>query len=158
VRKFEVYVETSVWGAVADVEPAISRENAARLLADTARFAFFISPLVLYEISEARTEIYEKVMAVVGRVAPALLTVTAEVQSLADAYISRRVFPRRYEADAVHVACASVYGIPYLVSYNFRHIVRPSTRSLIRAANNILGYTAPELLSPEELWGEAGDS
>ncbi len=157
MRKFEVYVETSVWGAAANVEPAYYRAESDRLLRNKGKFNFFVSGAVLDEIEAAPAAVRETVNAVLDTAAPTVLENNAEVVALASAYVERGVFSRRYLSDALHVACASFYGIPYVVSYNFRHIVRPRTRNLIKPVNTVLGYNTPELLSPEELLAEAGD-
>jgi predicted nucleic acid-binding protein len=157
VRKFEVYVETSVWGAAADVDPAYYRRESARLLAKGDKFVFYVSTLVLDEIEAAAPGVKETVNSILEGAAVTALENNEEVVTLARAYVDRGAFPRRYVNDAIHVACASVFGVPYLVSYNFRHIVRPSTRNLVKAVNTILGYNTPELLSPEELLAEAGE-
>jgi predicted nucleic acid-binding protein len=151
VRKAEVYVETSVWGAAANVEPASYRVAAQRLLDRTDDFSFFISQTVLREVAVASPAIRETVEGLIERVKPVPLVITDEVLSLAEEYLSRGLFTPGYRNDAVHVALASAYAVDYLASYNFRHIVAVSRRRLIQATNVILGYKSPEIVSPEEL-------
>jgi predicted nucleic acid-binding protein len=151
VRKAEVYVETSVWGAAADVEPASYRAAAQRLLSRTGDFSFFISQTVLREVGEAPPSIRNVVERLIKKVNPVPLVINDEVFSLAEEYVKRGLFAPRYRNDAVHVALASSYAVDYLVSYNFRHIVAVSRRRLIQATNVILGYESPEIVSPEEL-------
>ncbi len=144
-------METSVWGAAANVEPAYYHEAAEKLLGRTGDFNFFITNVVVREVAAAAPVVKETIKLLLDRVSPAELEVTTEVLTLVEEYIKRDVFPRRFEADAVHVAAASFYGVDYLVSYNFRHIVRVGRRELIRATNAILGVRTPEIISPEEL-------
>ena len=80
-----------------------------------------------------------------------MLEPTPEVEHLADEYVRRDVIPARFRNDAVHVAYATFYAKDFLVSYNFKHIVGVRRRNLIRAANIVLGYATPEIVSPEEL-------
>lgn len=151
MRKAEVYVETSVWGAAADVEPASYRVAAQRLFDRTDDFSFFISQTVLREVGEAPTAVRDIVETLIARVNPVPLVITDEVLSLAEEYLSRGLFTPAYRNDAVHVALASSYAVDYLASYNFRHIVAVSRRRLIQATNVILGHKSPEIVSPEEL-------
>jgi predicted nucleic acid-binding protein len=157
VRKFDVYVETSVWGAAADVEPAYYRKAADKLLARAGDFDFYVTDVVLAEVAAAAPAVRKGVEEVIKRASPSELEITADVAFLAGEYIKRGVFPARYEADALHVAAACHYAMDYLVSYNFRHIVRVSRRELIKSANAILGVATPQIISPEELaeeeWG-----
>ena len=151
MRKAEVYVETSVWGATAETDPAQFRRAAERLLATAAEYAFFISPVVLEEIEKAPPAIRNVVGQAVTRATPSVLEPAAEIESLADEYVGRDVVPARFRNDALHVAYATFYAKDFLVSYNFKHIVGVRRRNLIRAANVVLGYATPEIVSPEEL-------
>jgi hypothetical protein len=55
---------------------------------------------------------------------------TAEVEELAQAYLTQKVVPLDYDDDARHVAISTVARIGYLVSWNFRHLanVAPGIR------------------------------
>jgi predicted nucleic acid-binding protein len=151
MRKRKVYVETSVWGAVFDAEPAYYREAARKLLSRADDFEFYISPVVGREITNAPREIRERLRGVITDVDPLPLDETEEIIALTAEYVSRGIFPAKYRNDALHVAFASYYALEFLVSYNFRHIVRVSRRELVRAANTVLGFHTPIILSPEEL-------
>ncbi len=47
---------------------------------------------------------------------------TDEVAILAEGYIARGIFHRKYIGDALHVALASFHKIDYLVTWNFGHL------------------------------------
>lgn len=47
-----------------------------------------------------------------------------KIKSLAKAYIKEGIFPEKYFDDALHVGICSFYNIPYLVSWNFEHLVK----------------------------------
>ena len=151
MRKAEVYVETSVWGAAANVEPAYFRLAAERLFATAAEYEFFVSPVVLEEIEKAPPNVRDVITSLLMKTAPGLLEPTSEIEYLAGEYVRREVIPAKYRNDAIHVAYATFYAKDFLVSYNFKHIVGVRRRNLIRAANVVLGYATPEIVSPEEL-------
>ena len=141
MRKRKVYVETSVWGAVFDAEPAYYREAARKLLSRADDFEFYISPVVGREITNAPPEIRERLRGVIADINPFPLDETEEIITLTAEYVSRGIFPAKYRNDALHVAFASYYALDFLVSYNFRHIVRVSRRELVRAASvRLLSY------------------
>lgn len=80
-----------------------------------------------------------------------VLQMTAEADSLAREYVARGVFPERYLDDAMHVALASVNGIGYLLSWNFRHLVKVRTRRLVALINTMKDYQPVEIIAPPEL-------
>jgi len=151
VKRFDVYVETSVWGAAANVEPAYYHDAAAKLLARTDAYNFYLSRVVTEEITAAAAPVRALIEGVIIACRPAELGVTSDVLALADEYLRRGIFPPQYGNDALHVAVASYYAMDYLVSYNFKHIVRVSRRELVKSANVILGYNTPMIVSAEEL-------
>lgn len=151
MRKAEVYVETSVWGAAANVEPVYFRLAAERLFAAATEYEFFVSPVVLEEVEKAPPNVREVITSLLTKTVPGLLEPTSEIEYLAGEYVHREVIPAKYRNDALHVAYATFYAKDFLVSYNFKHIVGVRRRNLIRAANVVLGYATPEIVSPEEL-------
>jgi len=80
-----------------------------------------------------------------------VLKTNKKIRDLADAYIDRGVFPRKYINDALHVAIASFYEISYLVSWNFEHLVKVKTRRSVNLVNILEGYREIEIVSPQEL-------
>lgn len=55
------------------------------------------------------------------------LRIDREVQDLAEALIAKGGFPAGAEADALHIAVATVHRIDYLLTWNFRHIDNEAT-------------------------------
>jgi len=51
-----------------------------------------------------------------------------EADRLTQEYVKRGIFPEKYKADASHVAIAVVNRVGYLVSWNFKHLVKVKTR------------------------------
>ncbi len=65
-----------------------------------------------------------------------LLPLTAPILYLASKLVDPRPFPKRADADAVHIAVATAYGCEYLLTWNFKHI---NNAQLKRAATRIMG-------------------
>jgi hypothetical protein len=151
VRRAEIHVETSVWGAALDIEPAYFHLAAEHLFAMGAEYEFFVSPVVLEEIEKAPPNVRDVIVSLLTKTTPGLLEPTSEIEYLAGEYVRRGVIPAKFRNDAIHVAYATFYAKDFLVSYNFKHIVGVRRRNLIRAANVVLGYATPEIVSPEEL-------
>ncbi len=79
------------------------------------------------------------------------LTITDECQALAGEYVSRGIIPKKYLDDALHIAVAVVHTVSSLVSWNFEHIVKVKTRSMVGAIDAERGYSPIELIAPPEL-------
>ncbi|MBM3283235.1 type II toxin-antitoxin system VapC family toxin [Candidatus Gottesmanbacteria bacterium] len=109
----------------------------------------FISTVVQDEIEKATESIKNKLLKIIGNCKK--LKVTEEVLDLAERYIKEGAFPQSKPADATHVAVASFYGLDYIFSWNFRHIVRESTITKVTAINQLLGYRTPKIINPEEV-------
>jgi hypothetical protein len=57
----------------------------------------------------------------------------------------------RHLTDAIHIAVATVNDIDFIVSYNFRHIVKRKTVLMTGAINLREGYKAIGIFSPTEV-------
>lgn len=80
-----------------------------------------------------------------------LLSVTDDVQYLAERYIESGIFPEKYSADAIYAALATVNQIGILLSWNFTHLVKIKTRRTIALINAIHNYNPIEIIAPPEL-------
>lgn len=74
-----------------------------------------------------------------------------ELRDYEEEYLSKGIFPERYKDDAIHVAVAVANNIDFLISWNFRHLVKVKTRRMVNLINEILGYPHIEIIAPPEL-------
>ena len=109
-----------------------------------------ISTITLLEIRNTPNEDKrQKMEALVQNLT--VLSFSDEADNLAQEYVRRDVFPEKYTSDANHVAIAVVYGIGYLASWNFRHLVKVNTRREVNLVNALEGYNPIEIVAPPEL-------
>ncbi|HEX7723732.1 MAG TPA: hypothetical protein VF397_16340, partial [Pyrinomonadaceae bacterium] len=78
-----------------------------------------------------------------------------EAAILAEGYVSRGIFHRKFIADALHVAVASFHKIDYLVTWNFGHLANVRRQARIRLFNTAAGFFVPMIVTPEFLVSEA---
>jgi hypothetical protein len=52
---------------------------------------------------------------------------------------------------ALHIAIAATNGLPYLLTWNCRHMANAAMRPLIESVCASRGYKAPIICTPEEL-------
>ena len=158
--KPRVYVETSVVSYLTarpsrDIVIA-GRQQVTREWWATAagRFELVISELVREEAAAANHDA-ARWLAATSELPP--VAVSAEVWRLAEALVDAGAVPRRAAQDAVHIAIAAVRQIPFLVTWNFRHIANAAARRHIEAVCGAGGIDAPVLCSPEQLVTEDGE-
>lgn len=86
-----------------------------------------------------------------------VLDLNSEVEQLARRLIDAGLVPASVAPDAVHIAIACVYGLDFLVTWNFKHIVNPLIRQRLRQEIAFAGFVLPVLCTPEELLNDEDD-
>jgi hypothetical protein len=109
-----------------------------------------ISDVVIKEIRDtpdvAKLEAMEKLV-----INFPVLALDPEARQLRRQYLRQGVFSEKYRADANHVAIAAVNRIGYILSWNFRHLVKVRTRREVNLVNAAWGYEPIEIITPPEL-------
>lgn len=151
--KQSIYLETSVIGAYLDNGEPFRRDLTIRWWEhEMSDYRTVISPLVVRELErvpEPHRTGYLKLVAPLEQV-----ELSDEATILADGYISRGIFHRKYIADALHVALASVHKIDYLVTWNFGHLANVRRQARVRLFNTAAGFFVPMIVTPEFLVSE----
>jgi len=70
---------------------------------------------------------------------------------LAKEYVKYGAVPESYPEDAYHIAVAVLNEMDYLLSWNFRHIVRRRTKDVVRMVNTLRKLKQIEIITPGEL-------
>ncbi len=152
--KQSLYLETSVIGAYLDNGEPFRRDLTIRWWEhELPEYRSVVSPLVereLERVPEPHRTGYLKLIKPLEQV-----ELTDEAAILAEGYISRGIFHRKFIADAVHVALASFHKIDYLVTWNFGHLANVRRQARIRLFNTAAGFFVPMIVTPEFLVSEA---
>ena len=77
-----------------------------------------------------------------------ILTVTNEIDQIAETYVNQLIMPQGLFGDAHHVALASFYDVDVLLTWNCKHIANLNKTHRIRQINSELGLPTPELVTP----------
>ena len=112
-----------------------------------------VSPLVSSELSRLKEPHRTSYLKLISNLEQVDLTEEAAI--LAEGYIARGIFHRKYIADALHVAIASFHKIDYLVTWNFGHLANVRRQARIRLFNTAAGFYVPMIVTPEFLVSEA---
>jgi hypothetical protein len=147
-QPIRVYADTSVYGGVFDEEFA-APSRAFFEMVRSARYRLVICPLLRDELEGAPAEVrrwYEQFEAVGEQSA-----VGESAVLLQQAYLSAGIVSRKWEADALHVAIATVSECRLIVSWNFQHIVSFHKIPLYNGVNLSCGFGAIAIHSPQEV-------
>ncbi|QDS88500.1 hypothetical protein EC9_26910 [Rosistilla ulvae] len=79
-------------------------------------------------------------------------------KSLAAALLAGHAVPQSEPRDATHIAIAAVNGIDFLATWNFKHILNPSTQHLIDGICRDAGYEPATICTPEQMLEAFDDS
>ncbi len=148
--KQSLYLETSVIGAYLDNGEPFRRDLTIRWWEhELDEYRPFITPLVERELERVPEPHRTGYLNLIKPLAQ--LEMLDEAAILAEGYISRGIFSRKYIADALHVALASVHKIDYLVTWNFGHLANVRKQARIRLFNTAAGFFVPMIVTPEFL-------
>ena len=152
--KQSLYLETSVVGAYLDNGEPFRRDLTIRWWEhEMSEYRAVISTLVTRELErvpEPHRTGYLKLAGALERV-----ELTDEATILAEGYVARGIFHRKYLGDALHVAVASFHKIDYLVTWNFGHLANVRRQARIRLFNTAAGFFVPQIVTPEFLVSES---
>ena len=148
--KSSLYLETSVVGAYLDNGEPFRRDLTIRWweheLAEYDACSSLLVRRELEQLAEPHRTGYLKLIAPLRE-----LELAEEAAILAEGYIARGIFHRKFMADALHVAIASVHKIDYLVTWNFGHLANVRKQGRIRLFNTAAGFFSPVIVTPEFL-------
>src|ERR1700687_6361579 len=143
--KQSTYLETSVSGAYLDNGEPFRRDLTIRWWEhELSEYRAVISPLVTRElerVAEPHRSAYLNLIRDLEQV-----ELSEEAAILAEGYISRGIFHRKYMADALHVAVASFHKIDYLVTWNFGHLANVRRQARVRFFHDRGGFVGSMVL------------
>ena len=149
-----VYLETTIFNfPFADDAPQY-RADTLRLFAEikAGKFKPFTSKYVTRELENTDDKVkLEKMKSLIIDHRITIIPASDEAEHLADVYIQAGVIPEKYETDAFHIAAATVAGLDYIVSLNFRHIVKHKTIIETELINAREGYKRIFIHTPAEV-------
>ena len=74
--------------------------------------------------------------------------------AFAEKLVQEGPIPRKAVEDALHIAVATLNGIDYLLTWNFKHIANAAMRYKIERISRLTGCEPPIICTPQELLGE----
>ena len=153
-----VYIETSIVSYLTSRPSRDLRAAAWQQITvqwweqERPKHELYVSELVLAEAEAGDQTAAERRLAALQNLP--VLDVTDEAKDLAVRLLSSDGLPSHVQADALHIATASVHAMDYLLTWNCRHIDNATTKPVVRSICAVAGYVCPEICTPLELLSE----
>ena len=80
-----------------------------------------------------------------------LLENSPEITRLAERFLRPDCLPVGAKDDAMQLAFCAVHGVPYLWTWNFRHLANPDNRRQLLFLWENAGYELPLICTPDEM-------
>ncbi|MFH1824828.1 MAG: PIN domain-containing protein [Candidatus Firestonebacteria bacterium] len=137
MMKNKLYLDTSIPNAYFDNRVPLRQLITQKWFQnDMQDYSVCISALVLEEISMIEEkDLRENLINIVMSSNPIVHEIDKISIRLADLYLKKEAIPRKENNDALHIAIAVVNSIPFLASWNFKHIVKARTIYAINEIN-----------------------
>lgn len=148
--KLKIYLDTSVISALFDNRNPERMALTESFFEEIDLYRIFISDITLAEIRKTPDESLKKQMNDII-IDFSILEFSNEAESLANKIVHEEAVNRTYLEDAYHIAIAVINEMDFLLSWNFRHIVRKKTRDIVRMICTINNLKYIEILTPAEL-------
>ena len=148
--RISVYLDTSVISALFDSRNPERMSLTEDFFRGIGNYEVFVSEITVTEIE--RTPDLALRASMKKAVAEfTVLSLTGEAIRLAQGYIQHGAVPGTSADDAYHIALAVVNNVGFILSWNFKHIVRRKTRDIVTMVNTLNGYGPVEIITPAEL-------
>ncbi|HPA25567.1 MAG TPA: PIN domain-containing protein [bacterium] len=151
VKKLKIYFDTSVpssyYDATAPEQTKLTKLFWQKYL---KKYQPFISEATIAEIERTKDLIkHENILKLVKNFH--LLKIDKDVQKIATSYLDSEIIPKNYPIDALHIACATVNKIYFLITWNITHMANPNRRKALTEFNAKNNLFIPQLTTPQEL-------
>jgi predicted nucleic acid-binding protein len=108
-----------------------------------------VSQLVIQEAGDGDVQAAQERLETLSTMT--LLEIKEEAVGLAEKLVQAHALPEKAGNDALHIAIAAVHRIPYLMTWNCRHMANATMRIQIESVCVSSGFQAPVICTPEEL-------
>ena len=154
-----IYVETTIIGyltARSDELIFAARQELTRRWWKDQRSSYelLVSDLVVAEVSAGDPTAAEERLAYLTDM-EVLDSSSEAIVKVAERLLSASALPENARPDAVHVACATVHRVQYLLTWNCKHIANANQLPLIYDTIRGLGMEPPLIVTPEEFSNDA---
>jgi len=149
----KIYLETSVFNFYFADDAPNERAHTLQLFREIAMLQYkpYTSSFVVAELMQAPQPKRQAMVDLIERYGVMVLPETPEAERLAALYVAEGIIPKKYMTDAIHIAMTTVNDLDFIVSYNFKHIVKMKTILMTELVNLRERYRRIGIYSPTEV-------
>jgi hypothetical protein len=149
----KVYLETTIFNFFYADDAPEKRDDTLKLFKEiqAGKYLPYTSDYVLREIEKTAEPKRRQMLDLITHYNIFSLPASDEAKNLADIYIAENIIPEKYSADGLHIATATVNDLDFIVSFNFKHIVKRKTITMTEVINLREGYRRIGIFSPTEV-------
>lgn len=115
-------------------------------------FNLYVSELVIQETSAGDTTAAQQRLRALKDIP--LVELSPEAVSFAEKLIKEGPVPQKAVEDALHIAVATLNGMDYMLTWNFKHLANATLRHKVEDICRQVGYEPPIICTPPELMEE----
>ena len=146
----KIYLDTSVISALFDGKNPERQDLTQLFFNNKEDYDIYISEITVIEIEKVpNLEFKKKMKQFIAEFT--VLSLNEEIEWLANLYIQNNAIPEKFSEDAFHIALSVISEMDFLLSWNFRHIVKRKTKDIVRMVNTLNNLKQIEILTPAEL-------
>ncbi len=145
-----MYLDTSVISALFDDRNPERQALTEEFFSRIDIYDVYISELTIAEIESTPDQSLKNKMKQIIKDF-SVLEINESVEELAKECVNYGAIPESYQEDAYHIAVATLNEMDYLISWNFRHIVRRITKDIVRMISTLRNLKQVEITTPGEL-------
>ena len=146
----KMYLDTSVISALFDDRNPERQALTEEFFSRIDIYDVYISELTIAEIESTPDQSLKNKMKQIIKDF-SVLEINESVEELAKECVNYGAVPESYQEDAYHIAVAILNEMDYLISWNFRHIVRRITKDIVRMISTLRNLKQVEIAAPGEL-------
>ena len=146
----KMYLDTSVISALFDDRNPERQVLTEEFFSRIDIYDVYISELTIAEIESTPDQSLKNKMKQIIKDF-SVLEINESVEELAKECVNYGAVPESYQEDAYHIAVAILNEMDYLISWNFRHIVRRITKDIVRMISTLRNLKQVEITTPGEL-------
>ena len=149
----KLFIETTVFNFYFEGKHGQKQQDAVRLFEEIAkgRYEAYTSEEVFSELEKVSLSKFNKIKALSEKYIKRTLETSQETKRIAGVYIKKGIIPAKSIKDALHIACAVVNNLDFVISYNQGHIIKTKTMIGTGLANLREGYRQIGLSTPTEV-------
>jgi len=154
-KPIKLYIDTSVWNFVFETGrsgSSLTREFLELLLLE--EYIVVTSDIVRAEILAAPEPRKSNLKNLIGSLPVETIIASGDARYLANLYVKEGLIPNGEFNDALHIAIATTNRCNFIVSWNFKHMVRAKVIMGVHHINHREGYGLIEIVSPENFLGK----